>query len=576
MTFTIHGAGVSGGIAIGRAQLTSHALMEVTHYTIPRNKIRSEKTRFDRAIKAVGKELKNLKKQMPGDISPAEFDAFLNLHRMILEDSTLSEAPKKYIDSINCNAEWALKLQLENLIEQFAKIEDSYLRERQADVRQVGERILKALLGRPGHAPMTHPEENTIIVAHDLSPTDVVLFKQHNFASFITDLGGATSHTAIVARSLNIPSVVALHQARELIQENEMIIVDGTAGVIIVDPDETVLTEYELRREEWLLKQQKLKRIKKNRAATLDGVDIELFANIELPEDVKSAKENGASGVGLFRTEFLFLNRGDLPSEDEQFAAYRKVVKEMRNTPVTIRTFDLGSDKQVEGRTRVAPNPALGQRAIRLCLAEPTLFHHQLRAILRASHYGRVRILIPMLSNVHEIDQALHLIAEAKESLDLDKIKYDRKIEIGGMIEVPAAALSIKTFVEKLDFVSIGTNDLIQYTLAIDRTDDSVAHLYDPMHPAILNLLSQIIKTADSAGKSVAVCGEIAGDPTLTRVLLSIGLRTFSMHPAHILSVKQKVLTSNISEISSFAKKILRTQDPNRIEGLVNKLNTAN
>ena len=564
MSFTIHGAGVSGGIAIGRAQLASHALLEVAHYSVPKNKIRSEKARFDRAIKSVGKELKDLRKQMTADIPEAEFEAFINLHKMILEDSTLSEEPKKIIDSMNCNAEWALKLQLDNLLEQFSKIEDAYLRERKADVRQVAERVLKALLGRPGTNPLNSAEKNTIIVAHDMSPTDVILFKQHNYAGFITDLGGATSHTTIVARSLNIPSVVALHQARTLIRENELIIVDGTAGVVIVNPDEIILSEYEVLRKQWLLGQQKLKRLRRNRATTIDGADIELNANIELPEDVSSAKENGATGVGLFRTEFLFLNRGDLPSEDEQFEAYRHVVRDMKNSPITIRTFDLGADKQPDGFTRVAANPALGQRAIRLCLAEPRLFHHQLRAILRASQYGHIRILIPMLSNVHEIDQALHLIAEAKESLDVDGIKYDGEITIGGMIEVPAAALSIDSFLKKLDFVSIGTNDLIQYTLAIDRTDDAVAHLYDPLHPAILQLLSHIIGCANRANKPVAVCGEIAGDPSITRLLLGMGLRTFSMHPAHLLAVKQKVLTSDLREAATITKKILKAQQIGR------------
>jgi phosphoenolpyruvate-protein phosphotransferase (PTS system enzyme I) len=569
----MHGTGVSGGIAIGRAQLASHVLLEVAHYSIPTNKIRNEKARFDRAIKSVSKELKNLKKQITSDIPEAEFEVFVNLHRMILEDSTVSEAPKNIIESMSCNAEWALKVQLDHLLEQFSKIENTYLRQREADVRQVAERILKALLGRPGDSPTKNVEENTIIVAHDLSPTDVVLFKQHKFAGFITDLGGATSHTTIVARSLNIPSVVALHQARTLIRENEIIIVDGTAGLIIVDPDEVILSEYEALQKQWLLEQQKLKRIRRNRATTIDGADIELNANIELPEDVASAKENGATGVGLFRTEFLFLNRGDLPSEDEQFEAYRQVVRNMKSSCITIRTFDLGADKQPEGYTRVAPNPALGQRAIRLCLAEPQLFHHQLRAILRASNYGRIRILIPMLSNVREIDQSLRLIAEAKESLDIGGIAYDRKIEIGGMIEVPAAALSIKAFLKKLDFISIGTNDLIQYTLAIDRTDDAVAHLYDPMHPAILHLLSHIISAANRANKSVAVCGEIAGDPLITRLLLGMGLRTFSMHPAHLLPVKQKILTSDLREATVITKKILQTQNPDRIEYLVHKLN---
>ncbi|MDA0237248.1 MAG: phosphoenolpyruvate--protein phosphotransferase [Proteobacteria bacterium] len=575
MSFTMHGAGISGGIAIGRAQLASHALLEVAHYNIPQNKIKSEKTRFDHAIKSVSKGLKDLRKKMTSDIPEAEFEVFLNLHRMILDDSTVSEAPKNIIESMRCNAEWALKVQLDNLLEQFSKIDDTYLRQREADVRQVAERILKALLGLPGDAPTHNADENTIIVAHDLSPTDVVLFKQHKFSGFITDLGGATSHTTIVARSLNIPSVVALHQARALIRENEIIIVDGTAGLIIVDPDEVVLAEYEVLQKQWLFEQQKLKRLRRNRATTIDGADIELNANIELPEDVASAKENGATGVGLFRTEFLFLNRGDLPSEDEQFEAYRQVVRNMKSSCITIRTFDLGSDKQPEGYTRVAPNPALGQRAIRLCLAEPQLFLFQLRAILRASKYGKIRILICLGFDVHEINQTLHLIAQAKESLDIDGIAYDRKVEIGGMIEVPAAALSIKTFLKKLDFISIGTNDLIQYTLAIDRTDDAVAHLYDPMHPAILQLLSHIISTANQVKKSVSVCGEIAGDPSITRLLLGMGLRTFSMHPAHLLAVKQKILTSDLREATAITKKILRSQHTDRIGHLVRKLNAT-
>lgn len=573
MSFTMHGVGVSGGIAIGRAQLVSHAQLEVAHYDIPESQVASEKARFDAAIVQVREDLAELADHIPPEVPEAEFEAFLNLHRMILEDATLSEVPKQLIESMRCNAEWALKLQMDALVEQFDRIEDVYLRERKADIQQVVERVLKALLGRPGYAVRSIPEENAILVAHDLSPADVIVFKQHQFASFITDLGGATSHTAIVARSLNIPSVVALHQARALIRENETLIVDGNHGVVIVNPDEAVLTEYKLRQEQWLLEREKLKRITRTKAATLDSIEVELHANIELPEDVAVAKENGATGIGLFRTEFLFLNRGDLPSEDEQFEAYRRVAVEMEGMPVTIRTFDLGADKQVADATRVAPNPALGLRAIRLCLAEPRLFHHQLRAVLRASHYGKIRILIPMLSSMHEIEQALHLIAEAKESLDAQDIPYDNNVEVGGMIEVPAAALSVNMFMRKLDFVSIGTNDLIQYTLAIDRSDDSVAHLYDPLHPAVLELVSHIIRSANRAGKPVAVCGEMAGDTRLTRLLLGFGLRQFSMHPAYLLAVKQVVLKTGVSDLVGTTQRILRSHVSDRIENLLQKMN---
>ena len=573
MSFTIHGIGVSGGIAIGHAQLVSHAQLEVAHYEIPKARIPEEKARFDAAIVTARAELASLAQHIPVG-APAEFEAFLNLHLMILDDPTLSEAPKQLIETRQCNAEWALKLQMEALIEQFERIEDGYLRDRKSDVIQAVERVLKALIGRPGQLlDRSMPEENSILVAHDLSPADVILFKGHQFASFITDVGGATSHTAIVARSLNIPSVVALHQARTLIRENEMLIVDGNNGVVIINPDRTVLAEYKLRREQLDLERTKLKRLKKTRTKTLDGTSVELHANIELPDDVAGARENGADGVGLFRTEFLYLNRGDLPDEDEQFEAYRRVVQEMDGRPVTIRTFDLGADKQIDAAERVAPNPALGLRAIRLCLAEPQMFQRQLRAILRASHYGKVRILIPMLSSAHEINQTLHLIDEARRSLDEDGIAYDRKVPVGGMIEIPAAALSLSTFTRKLDFLSIGTNDLIQYTLAIDRSDDAVAHLYDPLHPAVLNLVAHIIRGANRVNVPVAVCGEMAGDVRLTRVLLGFGLRQFSMHPAHLLSVKQQVLKSDLGQIMVLAQKMLKSDDPEKLEQLLVRMN---
>jgi phosphotransferase system enzyme I (PtsI) len=573
MSFTIHGIGVSSGIAIGRAHLLTHTRLEVEHYDLAESQVAGEMDRFDRAITAVRGELAALVEHIP-EGAPAEFEAFLNVHRMILEDSTLSETPKDIIAKQRSNAEWALTQQAEGLLSQFDRMEDAYLRERKTDVVQVVERVLKALTGQPRAIPAPrHPEEDSILVAHDLSPADVILFKQHRFASFVTDLGGATSHTAILARSLNIPSIVALHHARQLIRESELLIVDGSNGVVIVNPDANVLMEYELRREQWQLEREKLKRLKTTRAATLDGTRVELQANIELPEDVAMAKDNAAAGIGLFRSEFLFLSRTDLPSEDEQFEAYRKVAVQMDGLPVTIRTLDLGADKHLNGVQRFSPNPALGLRAIRLCLAEPQLFHRQLRAILRASHYGRIKILVPMLSTLHEVSQTLHLIGEAKRSLEQDGIPYDARIAVGGMIEVPAAALSLAAFVKRLDFVSIGTNDLIQYTLAIDRTDDSVAHLYDPLHPAVLALVAQVIRGAHKLGKPVAVCGEMAGDVKLTRVLLGFGLRQFSMHPAHLLSIKQQVLRSDLEEVTQLANRMLKTEEPEKLQGLLEKMN---
>jgi len=575
MSFTIHGIGVSGGIAIGRAHLVSHAKLETAHYVVPPEQVDDESARFRAAVDTVRTELQELRANIPAS-APSEFGAFVDVHVLILNDSTLSVAPCRIIEQERCNAEWALQIQVDALLAQFDEMEDAYLRERKADVIQVVERVLKALAGQPGYippAPKAGDEGNRILVAHDLSPADVVQFKRHQFASFITDLGGVTSHTAVVARSLNIPSIVALHSARQLIHEDELLIVDGTQGVVIVDPDRPALAEYELRQREFDLERQKLRRLKHTRAATLDGIPVELHANIELPGDVAEARDNGATGIGLFRSEFLFLNRADLPDEDEQFEAYRKVALEMEGMPVTIRTYDLGADKSLDAGERSIPNPALGLRAIRLCLTEPRRFLTQLRALLRASHYGRINILIPMLASAVELDQTLAMIDQAKRSLDDEGVAYDRAIRVGGMIEVPAAALSLGIFTRKLDFLSIGTNDLIQYTLAVDRTDDMVSHLYDPLHPAVLNLLAHILRTAEKARVPVALCGEMAGDTLLTRLLLALGLRQYSMHSANLLDVKQQILRSNLTDLKPRARRMLRATDPDRLRALLEELN---
>ncbi len=573
MSFTIHGIAVSGGIAIGHAHLVSHAQLEVGHYTLPPEQVAEEVARFDTAVRTVHTELEALRAGVPAT-APAEFAAFINLHLMILDDATLSSAPRAIIENEKCNAEWALKVQMDALLAQFDEIEDGYLRERKADVFQVVERVLKALSGQPGYnPPPADAEHSLILVAHDLSPADVVQFKQHHFASFITDVGGTTSHTAVVARSLNIPSIVALHHARQLIRENELLIVDGTQGVVIIDPDPQALNEYQLRQHQFELERQKLKRLRDTRAITVDGTEVELQSNIELPDDVAIALENGASGIGLFRTEFLFLNRDGLPDEDEQFEAYRKVAREMNGRPVTIRTYDLGADKNTREVQRITSNPALGLRAIRLCLTEPKRFLIQLRAMLRASVYGKINILIPMLMNAAEVGQALALIERAKQSLDDEGRQYDRSVKVGGMIEIPAAALALGMFTRKLDFLSIGTNDLIQYTLAVDRTDDTVSHLYDPLHPAVLNLLAHVLKTGAKAKIPVALCGEMAGDVFMTRLLLALGLRQYSMHSAHLLDVKQQVLKSNLSAIKPLAQKMLRTEDPDKLHALLERLN---
>lgn len=573
MSFTLHGIAVSSGIAIAYAHLLSHTSLEVAHYVLPKRFINDEIERFDAALQATRSEFAGLRSNRPS-YAAAEFDAFLELHQMILDDPLLSVGPREMVEREYCNIEWAIKVQTDALVAQFDEFEDAYLRERQTDVKQVAARLLKQLSGQPGHQPTAARRDvETILVAHDLSPADLIQFRPQQYAAFITDVGSATSHTAIVARSLNTPCVVGLHHARELIREDDLLILDGEQGVLIVNPDKAILAEYKLLQSEWELERKKLKRLRTARANTLDGTIIELHANIEKPEDIVEAKENGATGVGLFRSEFLFLGRDQLPDEEEQFEAYRAAAAGMKGHPVTIRTFDLGADKQIKGAERVANNPALGLRAIRLCLAEPQLFRTQLRALLRATHYGNVKILIPMLSCVSELNQTLQFIATTKQSLDDEGIPYDREVKIGGMIEIPAAALSLNVFAKRLDFLSIGTNDLIQYTLAIDRTDEEVAHLYDPLHPAVLYLLAHVISTANKLNVPISVCGEMAGELAYTRLLLGMGLRQFSMFSAQVPSIKQRVLTTSLPEIAALTQKILRSDDPLKIRELLDRLN---
>jgi phosphoenolpyruvate-protein phosphotransferase (PTS system enzyme I) len=577
-SFSMHGVGVSSGIAIGHAHLISHALLEVVHFKIDADGVAEEIARFERAIALVKQDLEQLKAQLPKN-APAELSAFINTHLAMLSDKSLSEAPKAIIRNELCNAEWALKQQMDDIVAQFDAIEDAYLRERKQDVVQVVERVIKVLLGRDQLAAsekklQARQERAMILVAHDVSPADAIQFKHHQFAAFITDVGGITSHTAILARSLNIPSIVALQRARDLINDGELMIVDGAAGVVIVNPDPEVLSEYQLKQNQWQLAQQKLQLIKTTKAVTVDGVAIDLFANIEVPEDVVSAKASGAVGVGLYRTEFLFMNRAEMPDEQEQFEAYKHVAEAMKGHPVTIRTLDIGADKQLNPDEVVtATNPALGLRAVRYCLAEPHIFHTQFRALLRASHYGQVKILIPMLSTLAELRQTKLLLERAKESLRQQKIRFDEQIQLGGMIEIPAAAINADAFAQELDFLSIGTNDLIQYTLAIDRADDAVAHLYNPLHPAVLRLIQITIQAAAKFGKSVSVCGEMAGDIKLTRLLIGMGMRQLSMHPAHILSVKSQILQSEENVLAKQAKKILSFNDLEKIVPLIKKYN---
>ncbi|QDC78429.1 phosphoenolpyruvate--protein phosphotransferase [Candidatus Methylopumilus universalis] len=573
--FSIHGIGVSNGIAIGRAHLISNALLEVVQYDIEIENIPLEVKRFEDAIAAVRVELNKIKSQLPSD-SPKELSAFIDTHLMILNDKSLSSLPKSIIENEKCNAEWAIKKQMDSVVNQFDQIEDQYLRERKQDVIQVVERVIKILLGHSNQIAAKNKEKLTILVAHDISPADALHFKNHKYAAFVTDGGGVTSHTAILSRSLNIPSIVALQNARTLIRDNDLIIVDGSQGVVIVNPTLEIQKYYKSLQDSWSDEQEKLQRIKTKKSITKDGALIHLFANIEVPNDIISVNASGATGVGLFRTEFLFMNRQDMPDEEEQFQAYKKVAEAMGKRPVTIRTLDSGADKQTAlNNKKISPNPALGLRAIRLCLSEPKIFMTQLRAILRASQFGNIKILFPMLSSISELRQTKLLLERAKASLRKDKVKFNEKILIGGMIEIPAAAISADIFAQELDFLSIGTNDLIQYALAIDRTDDAVSHLYNPLHPAVLKLIALTIKSAHKYKKSIAVCGEMAGEPKLTKLLIGMGVEQLSMHPSHILSVKEQVLNSSIKNIKTSVLRLLNLNEVDKIETLLKKINQS-
>ena len=576
MTFSIHGLPVARGIAIGRAVLVASSRVEVTHYFIQPDEIKAEIERLRVARDAVVDELQRMQAEMPKDMPP-ELGAMLDVHLMLLQDETLAYEIRRWIKERLYNAEWALISQLEVVVRQFDEMDDPYLRERKADLEQVVDRVLRHLKGAatPIAAPPPRPPRQQdlglddtldvplVLVAHDLSPADMLQFKKSVFAGFVTDVGGKTSHTAIVARSMDIPAVVGARSASQLVRQDDWVIIDGDAGVMIVEPSPIILAEYGYKQRQGELERGRLARLKNTPAVTLDGQRIELLANIEQPSDTAAALGVGAVGVGLFRTEFLFMGReGDLPDEDEQYAAYRAAVEGMHGLPVTIRTVDVGADKPLDDRRPDTHlNPALGLRAIRWSLSEPAMFLTQLRAILRAAAHGRVHLLIPMLAHAGEIRQTLELIDKARAQLD-ERGRVYGSVSLGAMIEIPAAALSMRLFLRHFDFLSIGTNDLIQYTLAIDRADESVAHLYDQLHPAVLRLVADTIAAGARAGKAVSVCGEMAGDTSVTRLLLGLGLRSFSMHPSQVLAVKQEILRADAGKLQAWAQAVLDSDEP--------------
>ena len=578
MTFPVHGLAVARGIAIGRAVLVASSRVDVAHYFIEHDQINTELLRLRDARDTVRQELQELHDNLAKD-APPELAAILEVHLMLLDDAMLAEGVKHWVSERLYNAEWALSSQLEVVARQFDEMDDAYLRERKGDLEQVVERMLRHLKGHPNAMaiPATRRTGNQqdlllgdevdaplVLVAHDLSPADMLQFKQSVFVGFVTDVGGKTSHTAIVARSLDIPAVVGARTASHLVRQDDWVIIDGDAGVLIVNPSPIILDEYQFKQRQAEVERERLSRLRHTPSLTLDGQKVELLANIEMPDDAPAALHVGAVGVGLFRSEFLFMGReGQLPDEDEQFAAYRRAIEGMKGLPVTIRTVDVGADKPLDRslKEEASLNPALGLRAIRWSLADPTMFLNQLRAILRAAAFGKVNLLIPMLAHGREIRQTLALLDQARQQLDARGVAYG-EVKVGAMIEVPAAALSVRMFLRHFDYLSIGTNDLIQYTLAIDRADEQVAHLYDPLHPAVLRLVADTITAGREVGKPVSVCGEMAGDPSMTRLLLGLGLRSFSMHPTQILAVKQEVIRADANRLAPWAQQVLDADDP--------------
>lgn len=578
MTFSIQGLAVARGIAIGRAVLVGSSRVDVAHYFIEHAQIDSEIERVRQGRNAVAEELQRLQDSMPHD-APHELAALLDVHLLLLKDEALSSGVKHWIAERLYNAEWALMTQLELIVRQFDEMEDEYLRERKADLEQVVERILRYMKGvaHPvAPPPPTASRRKTqqdllledgmdvplVLVAHDLSPADMLQFKESVFAGFVTDVGGKTSHTAIVARSMDIPAVVGARSASQLVRQDDWVIIDGDAGVMIVDPSAIILAEYGFRQRQMELERERLARLRHTPTVTMDGYKVELLSNIEQPADAAASVRAGAMGVGLFRTEFLFMGRnGCLPNEEEQYRVYRQAIEGLQGLPITIRTIDVGADKPLDKAHKDDNlNPALGLRAIRWSLADPVMFRVQLRAVLRAAVHGPVNLLFPMLAHVSEIRQTLAQVDLARTELDERGSLYGC-VRLGAMIEIPAAALIARSFLRYFDFLSIGTNDLIQYTLAIDRADESVSHLYDPWHPAVLRLVADVIAECNKQGKSVSVCGEVAGDIAMTRLLLGLGLRSFSMHPAQILAVKQEILRADTRKLGVWAEQVLASDD---------------
>ncbi|MEE9421695.1 MAG: phosphoenolpyruvate--protein phosphotransferase [Gammaproteobacteria bacterium] len=578
MTQTISGTGISRGIVIGHPYRLEQGLVEAIEISIPTQKLEDEVSRFRRAIRLARQQLRAIRNSIP-QTTRADITDFIDTHLLMLEDSMLTLAPVELIRSNHCNAEWALKSQRDALAAVFDEMDDPYLRTRKDDVDHVVDRIMRILLNQEtiDNGLLKNTQlKNSIVITRDMTPAEMVLLQHQGIAGFVTESGGPLSHTAILARSLGIPAISGAH-CNFAIHEDDILVLDGDQGLLVCDADEATLKSYRRLQRKEQKRRTELNRIKDAPATTQDGIPVKLNANIELKEDIRAARRYCAEGIGLYRTEFLFMNRSDLPDEEEQFRHYCSVLKSLKGIPLTIRTLDLGADKgfgAFSSHSDAATNPALGLRAIRLCLKHMELFKPQLRAILRASAKGPVKLMIPMLSSDVELMTTLELIESIKQELTGQGIEFDTAIQIGGMIEVPAAALSASLFARHLDFLSIGTNDLIQYTLAIDRIDDEVTYLYNPLHPAVLRLIQMTIEAGISSQVPVSMCGEMAGDEKYTRLLLGMGLTDFSMQPSSLLEVKNVIINTDVSQLDKAVRKLLICDTAEEIRLHLNKINS--
>jgi len=571
MTLLLNGLGVSRGIAIGPVHILERGKPESIRCDIPGERVGDEVKRFRKAHRQAARHLRDIRKSIPGD-APPDIAAFIDSHLLMIDDVLLKKTPADIIRQQKCNAEWALQIQANELVRVFDEMQDSYLKTRRDDVEHII-RLIQGFLGDENYSLKQRNKDlkGCIIAADDLAPADTIVFEHQHIAGFITEYGGPTSHTAILSRSFGIPSIVAVANARAHLAEGERVIIDGTRGLLVIGADNKMLRDY--RRQIKLDKEhrKKLEAIRKKPARTRDGARITLMANIELDEDIRALRRHGADGVGLYRTEFLYIDRHHAAGEDEQLAAYRKILRAAGGNIVTIRTLDLGAEKEFDPDYAgpLAPNPALGLRAIRRSLKNPDVFLRQLRAILRASAHGKLRILIPMLTSTREIGQIMELYRTAQRQLTKAKKRFNQTVAIGGMIEVPAAAMAAETLGRELDFLSIGTNDLIQYALAIDRIDEEVSYLYDPLHPGVLQLIDAVIRAGERLKIPVAMCGEMAGDRRFVKLLLAMGLREFSVQPNDLLEVKSVIMDSDLAALKRTYRRIAASREPGRVAEMV-------